>query len=177
MRDEKRQKLVDALDSAASGNGFELVDVEFSGTGRGRTIRVFLDRAGGLGIEELAQANVWVDAVIEENEPWSGAYTLEVSSPGIDRPLRTLEHFSRFVGEEVRLVTEPIDGRGKWTGTLTGVSDGVILLATGDEVWRIPHEAIKKARLKGRVDFGTSSKGNGKVDGKTGNWEGNDHVI
>jgi ribosome maturation factor RimP len=181
VKDKKRQRLVDALEAAAANNDFEFVDVEFSGTGRTRIIRVFLDREGGLGIDDLARANLWVDAAIEGNEPWSGAYTLEVSSPGIDRPLRTLEHFARFVGEEAKLVTEPLDGRSNWTGTLVGVEGETILLAAGDETCRIPQGVIRRARLKGRVDFKANDTGDDKVDDKvgnrTGNREGNAHVI
>jgi ribosome maturation factor RimP len=153
VKGERQQKLMAALEQAAAEHGFELVDVELGGAGRARVIRVFLDREGGCGIDELAQANLWVDAAIEGNEPYAGSYTLEVSSPGIDRPLRTLEHFARFVGEDVKLTTEPIDGRANWTGTLTGVEGDVILLTAEDGLVRIPHETIRKARLKGRVDF------------------------
>jgi ribosome maturation factor RimP len=186
VKNEKRQRLLSALEAAAANNGFEFVDVEFSGTGQARVIRVFLDREGGLGIDDLAEANSWVDAAIEGNEPWSGAYALEVSSPGIDRPLRTLEHFSRFIGEEAKLATEPLDGRGNWTGALVGVEDDAVLLAVGNETRRIPYEIIKKARLKGRVDFKTSGVGDNKndkdgrgdkVNGGTDNREGNDNVI
>jgi ribosome maturation factor RimP len=188
VKNEKRQRLLSALEAAAVDNGFEFVDVEFSGTSKARVIRVFLDREGGLGIDDLAEANAWVDAAIEGNEPWSGAYTLEVSSPGIDRPLRTLEHFARFIGEEARLVTEPLGGRGNWTGTLVGVEGAVILLAAGNETHSIPYEIIKKAHLKGRIDFKASGAGDerndkdgkddeDKVNDRTDNREGSDNVI
>jgi ribosome maturation factor RimP len=177
---------VSALETAATDNGFEFVDVEFSGTGRARIIRVFLDREGDLGIDDLAGANFWVDAAIEGNEPWPGAYTLEVSSPGIDRPLRTLEHFARFVGEEAKLATEPLDGRSNWTGVLVGVEGDVVLLAVGNETHRVPYKIIKKARLKGRIDFKASGVGSdknnksdrdNKVNDEIDNREGNDNVI
>ncbi|MDR0347728.1 MAG: ribosome maturation factor RimP [Coriobacteriales bacterium] len=185
MRDEKRQRLIDTLEVAATDHGFELVDVEFAGTGRARVIRVFLDRSGGLGIDDLAQANQWVDEVIGDNEPWAGPYTLEVSSPGIDRPLRTLEHFARFVGEEAKLATEPLDGRSNWTGTLVGVEGDTVLLTIDGEIRRVPRNAIKKARLKGRIDF-KAADGKGDTtyeatdettNGMTGNREGSDNVI
>jgi ribosome maturation factor RimP len=153
VRDERRQKLINVLEAAALAHGFELVDVELGGSGRARVIRVFLDKAGGIGVDDLAAANLWVDASIEDNEPYTSAYTLEVSSPGIDRPLRTLEHFARFADEEARLVTEPIDGRSRWSGTLAGVDGDIVLLATEGQIWRIPHETIRKAHVKGRIDF------------------------
>ncbi|MDR2587196.1 MAG: ribosome maturation factor RimP [Coriobacteriales bacterium] len=158
MRSERHQKLIDALEAAAAQHGLELVDVELSGTGRMRVVRVFLEREGGIGIDELAAANLWVDETVEANEPYTGAYTLEVSSPGIDRPLRTLAHFARFVGEEARLVTEPLDGRGKWTGIVVGVEGEDILLEVDGETRRIPHGKIRHAHLKGRIEFNKERK-------------------
>jgi ribosome maturation factor RimP len=153
MNGAQRKKLITVLETAAADNGFELVDVELTGAGQSRGIRVYLDKEGGPGIDDLAQANAWVDAAIEKNEPFSGSYTLEVSSPGIDRPLRTLEHFARFAGEEAKIVTDPIDGRGSWTGVLAGVLEDDVLLAVDGQTRRIPHKSIRKARMKGRVDF------------------------
>jgi ribosome maturation factor RimP len=153
VKEDRRQRLIAALEAATVEYGFELVDVELSGTGGARVIRILLDRPGGLGIDDLAAANLWVGTIVEDNEPYAGAYVLEVSSPGIDRPLRTLEHFARFAGEDVKLATEPIDGRGAWTGRLAGVDGDSVLLVIDDRMWRIPHEKIRKAHVKGRVDF------------------------
>ena len=82
------------------------------------------------------------------------SYLLEVSSPGIDRPLRTLDHFRRFEGEKALLVlTSPLNGRAKWTGILNGITDDVVkLLVDGTEV-EIPYETIKKAHVIATIDF------------------------
>ena len=159
VRSAKEQKLIEVLQPTADSNGLELVDVELSSSAQSRIIRVFLDKEGGLGIEDIAEANSWVDRIVEENEPFSGSYTLEVSSPGIDRPLRTLEHFIRFVGEEVRLLTESIDGRASWTGKLEEVDGSDVLLVIDGQTYRLPYEKIKKAHLKARIDF---DKGKGQ---------------
>ena len=84
-----------------------------------------------------------------------GAYMLEVSSPGIDRPLRTPEHFARFAGETVTVkTTGPIDGRSSFTGELLGFEDGCVMVAAdGAGTFRIPYDNIKKARVKGTIDF------------------------
>ena len=153
MKNAKEQKLIDALEPVASLVGFELVDVELSGSANSRIVRVFIDKEGGLGIEDITEANHWVDRIVEENEPFSGPYTLEVSSPGIDRPLRTLGHFLRFSGGEAKLTTEAISGRANWTGTLEGVEGADVLLRIEDEVFRLPYEKIKKAHLKVPIDF------------------------
>ncbi|MDR2197045.1 MAG: ribosome maturation factor RimP [Coriobacteriales bacterium] len=171
MRTKKEQALLEILESVAAAHGFELVDLQISGAQGARVVRVFLDRApeaGGLGIDALAEANAWVGPVVEELDPVSGRYTLEVSSPGIDRPLRTTAHFARFVGETVHLATESFEGRRSWTGELVGLEDvpvrpagaedaregeALILLNIAGTVHRIPYGKIRKAHVKGRVDF------------------------
>ena len=86
-----------SLENAAREQGFELVDLEFASAGRHTILRIYLDRPAGLTLDDLAAANVWISALLEELDPLPGSYTLEVSSPGVDRPLRTLEHFQRAV--------------------------------------------------------------------------------
>ena len=153
------------LEPQALAQGFELVDVELGGAAGSRILRVLLDKEGGIGIEDIAAANAWVDALVEENEPFSGAYTLEVSSPGIDRPLRTPEHFARFAGEEARITTESIEGRSNWAGTLAGVAQAgdagdeggseelAVLIVIEGETHSLPFAKIKKAHLKAHIDF------------------------
>ena len=121
VKSDKEQRLIEALEPVALANGFELVDVELGGSANNRVVRVFLDKEGGIGIEDIAGANHWVDSIVEKYEPYSGSFNLEVSSPGIDRPLRTREHFMRYVGEEARISTESINGRAHWTGIIEGV--------------------------------------------------------
>lgn len=156
MKGKKEQELITRLEPQALANGFELVDVELAGTGSGRILRVLIDKQGGVDIEDITKANTWVNEVVEAYEPFKGSYTLEVSSPGIDRPLRTPEHFARFVGQEARISTEPLDGRSNWTGILDGVDDkdglGVLLVIEGKRQ-RLPFEKIKKAHLKAHIDF------------------------
>lgn len=153
MRSKKEQALIKVLEQVAEENGYELVDLDIAGTARARIVRVYVDKVDGINIDDLAAANAWVDAAIEANEPFSTAYTLEVSSPGIDRPLRTLEHFARFEGEEAKLQTEPIEGRAHWTGTLAGLEGDAILFESSGKMYHIPHDKLKKAQLKGTIDF------------------------
>jgi ribosome maturation factor RimP len=149
----KEQKLIDLLEAEAASNGFELVDVEFSGAGHSGTIRVFLDKEEGLVLDDIVAANKWVDSVLESNEPFTGSYTLEVSSPGIDRPLRTRQHFERYVGEEVKISSEKVEGRAHWSGTLKGVDGEDVLIDIDGETHKIPLGVIKKAHLKGHIDL------------------------
>ncbi len=163
MKTAKEQKLIDILESEALSNGFELVDVEFSGSGHSGTIRVFLDKEGGLTLDDIVAANKWVDGVVEADEPFAGSYTLEVSSPGIDRPLRTRRHFERFAGEQAKISSEKVTGRAHWTGTLQGMDGDDVLIEIDGETHRIPMDKIKKAHLKGRIVMNAHSDEAGSV--------------
>ncbi len=91
---------------------------------------------------------------MDELDPFPGAYTLEVSSPGIDRPLRTPEHFQRFAGEKVQLtLTEPYQGGAKWTGKLCGMRDEDVLVEVDGIQEALPYAHIKKAHIIGTIDF------------------------
>lgn len=106
--------------------------------------------------DDIAAAQAWINEILDEIDPFPGAYTLEVSSPGIDRPLRTRGHFEAAVGEQVYATcSEPVDGRSRFTGTLLGVAEdgGAIRLSVdGDEVV-LPFSIIKRAHIKGVVEF------------------------
>jgi ribosome maturation factor RimP len=151
---ELLSRLTTALEPEASAHGFELVAIEQAG-GRGTPIlRVLLDREEGLDLDAVASANAWVSEILDAEEPFAHPYTLEVSSPGIDRPLTKREDFARFVGQTVSLKAQADEKRKSWTGELVGIEgDDVILLLDGERA-NIPYESIQKARLKGVVDFG-----------------------
>ena len=155
MLSKKEQQLLDALAPRAEQEGVEIVTVEVAGAKKAPTIRVYIDTPDGVSFDELSSAQAWINDLMDELDPFPGAYTLEVSSPGIDRPLRTPEHFARFAGETVTVkTTGPIDGRSSFTGELLGFEDGcVIVAADGADTFRIPYDNIKKARVKGTIDF------------------------
>ena len=149
MLTAKEKSLLSALEPRAASEGVEIVTLEIVGSKKAPTIRVYIDAEGGISFDELARTQAWVGDVMDELDPFPGAYMLEVSSPGIDRPLRTPEHFARFAGETVTVkATGPIDGQ------LLGFEDGcVIVAADGADTFRIPYDNIKKARVKGTIDF------------------------
>lgn len=154
MLTAKERNLLEALEGQAAEHDIEIVTVEVVGAKKAPTIRVYIDTEGGVSFDELSNAQVWINERMDELDPFPGAYTLEVSSPGIDRPLRTLEHFERFVGETATVTAEPQDGRSKWTGTLSGVRGNAVLLDVDGVEVEIEINTIKRARLKGVVDFG-----------------------
>jgi ribosome maturation factor RimP len=146
--------LEEKLEPIAEEHGFELVAVEQAGGRRAPVIRVLLDREGGVDLDAICSANAWVTEAIDALDPMSGPYTLEVSSPGVDRPLRKREDFARFAGENVTVKTKPHgQGRSVWTGRLVGLEEDDVVLDVDAEMVRIPFESVQKARLKGVVNF------------------------
>jgi ribosome maturation factor RimP len=160
QRDRKTQQIIDALEGEAGLHGFELVDVELAGSARRPLLRIWLDKEG-LTLDDIAAASGWINACLEAADPIRGSYTLEVSSPGVDRRLRTQAHFERFVGQTVIITSLPVNGRSKWTGTLVGVvgsdEDSKIILklestkATTESTVELAFAQIRKAQLKGQV--------------------------
>jgi len=148
------ERLTALLEPAAIANGYELVAVEQAGGRHTPVIRVLLDRQGGLNLDAIAAANRWITEILDAEDPINGPYTLEVSSPGIDRPLVKRADFERFVGEDVHLKVVASEKRKSWHGVLLGMEgDDVVLEVEGERV-KIPYETVQKARLKGVVDFG-----------------------
>ncbi len=156
MLTAKEKSLLAALEPRAAAEGVEVVTVEIVGSRKAPTIRIYLDTADGISFDEITAAQVWVNEIMDEVDPFPGAYTLEVSSPGIDRPLRTPEHFARFAGEQAYVVTNgPIEGRSRFTGELAGFDEAsqCVLLDVDGKRCELPLDAIKKAHVKGVVEF------------------------
>jgi ribosome maturation factor RimP len=157
-------RLYEGLEPAASSNGYEIVLIETIGGSKAPTVRIYIDTPDGVGFDELSAAQVWIDQVVEAIDPFPGAYTLEVSSPGIDRPLRTRAHFERWAGEEV--VVKTGTGRTtKVTGVLQGLDGDDIVVDVEGEPCRIAFEDITKAHVVGRIDFSTELQGKEPWDG------------
>jgi ribosome maturation factor RimP len=131
--------------------GFELVQVRLSG-GTRRTLQVMadpLDPERRMTVEDCAEISHAISAVLDVADPIAGAYTLEVSSPGIDRPLVRPGDYARFAGFEAKVETAlPIGGRKRFTGLLEGLEgEEVLLLRQEGELVRIPLASVKKAKL------------------------------
>lgn len=154
MLTRKEQSLLDLLSPEAQRHGVEIVTLEIVGAKKSPTIRVYIDTARGVGFDELSSAQVWINKLMDEADPFPGAYLLEVSSPGIDRPLRTKEHFERFVGSDAVVKTSvPLDGRSSFKGVIEAVEGDDIVMECEEARIRIPLESIKRAHLKGHIDF------------------------
>jgi len=137
------------VEPALASAGLEIWDVE---AGRG-LVRVLVDTPGGIDLDTLSQANRIISPLLDQHPELTpaGSYELEVSSPGVERTLRTLEHFRRYVGEQVTVkTTEPIDGGRRHRGRLASVGDDAVELQRSDQpegsVLRIRHDQIERAR-------------------------------
>lgn len=129
--------------------GYELVDCEFVND-HGWVLRVYIDKeAGPIAIADCADVSRSVSAALDVDDVIPQRYSLEVSSPGLNRPLRRLKDFERFKGEKARIRTvEPIDGRGNYFGILQGVAGDDILINVDGTEYKVPLAKIAKARLE-----------------------------
>lgn len=138
-----------------SARGFELVDAELKRDRAGVHVRLFVDKEGGIGLEELQSVSEEVSAILDAEDPIESSYTLEVSSPGLDRPLKGEQDYKRFVGRLARLSSyEPVEARRHWTGRLESVEEGAVVLRLekeGGMLARVPLEKIAHGRLE--VEF------------------------
>jgi ribosome maturation factor RimP len=135
----------------AAGEGMEIVDVEFrrEGSRAGKVLRIFLDKEGGPTLEDLTRISRRLNEIFDEGLQVEGSYVLEVSSPGINRALKTPEHFARFIGKRVRVRTRDlIDGRRSFLGTLKEATPGEIVVETDGRDYRIAYAVIEKANYE-----------------------------
>jgi ribosome maturation factor RimP len=151
-KDDILEKVRQIAAPLAAQEGMELVDVELGGPGGRQTLRVFIDRQGGVSLDDCSAMSRAVSAALDVEDPIAGAYDLEVSSPGLDRPLRTPEHFQKYQGERVKVKTyAPIsdtDNRKTFVGKLLGFEEGFVMVDVDGKVFRIPHGQVSKANVE-----------------------------
>jgi len=130
--------------------GMELVDVEFLKEGGRWYLRIFIDKPEGIDHEDCRLVSERIDRLLDEKDPISQSYTLEVSSPGIERPIKKLEDYNRFKGKMAVITTfAPINGRKKFSGRIMGTRMGDVVIDIDDAELFIPFDQIASARLAG----------------------------
>ena len=145
------RNLLDILEPVVTGMGFELVGAEFDG--HQRILRLYIDHPEGVGLEACSKVSYQVSGVLDVEDPIPGRYQLEVSSPGLDRPLFTLEHFERFKGETVRIqLSRPLEGRRRFKAQIIAIEGEDILFLEEGKEYRIPFGQIEKAKLSPAFD-------------------------
>jgi ribosome maturation factor RimP len=134
--------------------GFELWGVELSTRPRHSLLRIFIDRAEGITVDDCAAVSRQVSATLDVADPIQGAYTLEVSSPGLDRPLFAPEQFARYVGQDVKLtLAHLVSGRRNLSGLLNVADEeGIEVQLAPEQVMRVPYGSIRKANLVVGID-------------------------
>lgn len=128
--------------------GYELVEVEYVHEYGSMILRMYIDKDGGINVDDCAEASRMISALMDQADFVGSEYVLEISSPGIERPLRKPEDFVRFIGESIKVkTTTPIEGRRRYKGTLSGFEDGLIALDVDGTTHRIHIENVKRAKL------------------------------
>lgn len=132
--------------------GYELWGLEYL-QGRGAVLRLYIDREDGITVDDCSLVSHQVSGVLDVEDPIPGEYNLEISSPGLDRPLFTLEQFARYVGDEVQLrLLAPVAGKRRLKALLSGVEDGDLVLEVEGEPVRVPFTQVDRANLVAKFD-------------------------
>lgn len=155
VKSQLEQSIIDALEASAAP-GIDVVDVEVVGATKAPCVRVRLDKLEGdaITLDEVASQTRWVSDCVEALDPIAGPYTLEVSSPGMKRPLRRPSDFARFCGSEVELTTTAMEGRRSFKGTISATTDTAVTIACeGEEPCTISFDDVKKCTLRPVYNF------------------------
>lgn len=144
-------RLTRLVEPVVVGMGYELVGVEFDA--HQRTLRVYMDSETGVQVGDCSAVSHQLSGLLDVEDPIPGNYHLEVSSPGLDRPLFTPGHFDRFKGSLVRIqLLRPLDGRRRFKARLLGLEGDQVKLLDGETQFDVPFESIDRARLVPEFD-------------------------
>jgi len=144
----RETRLTDMLRPAVEALGYELVGLQYNRGRKRALLRAYIDKEGGITLNDCKRASHQISGILDVEDPISQPFDLEVSSPGLDRPLFKPAHYERFAGSKVRLhLNVPIDGRQNFSGVLLGIRDGEIRLSSEDGERTVPFDAVGTARL------------------------------
>ena len=150
-KEETVAKIIQIAERVGGPEGIEIVDVQLLGAGRGRVLRIFIDRPQGVSHADCEFISHQVGTILDVEDVIPGeSYTLEVSSPGLERKLFKEKDFERFVGQKAKVVLrEPVENKRSWEGKLAGISQGVVALEPSNgRVIHFPLTQVEKANLK-----------------------------
>jgi len=146
------QKLTDMLRPAVEETGKELLGIEFISAGNNSVLRLFIDHENGIDVDDCAEVSRQVGAILDVEDPISSEYNLEVSSPGIDKPLFDMAHFKSVIGETVNIkLSMPLNGRRKFKGTLVAIEDDILILDVDGSDYELVFKNVDKANLVARL--------------------------
>lgn len=128
--------------------GYELIGCEYLSQGRHSLLRVYIDSPDGITLDDCQRVSEQLSAILDVEDPIKGQYSLEVSSPGLDRPLFTLPQYQKFIGHKIKIrMSIPIENRRNFVGVLTAVNDEQIVVAVDNVMFYLPFDHIEKANL------------------------------
>lgn len=146
--EKSNKQLILLLEPVALQNGYELVDIDDTTEHGQRILRVFIDKEGGVTVDDCAQMSGFFEDVLDMTDSVSGRYVLEVSSPGLNRPLRVLTHFQKVVGQKVQIVLfDKLNGRKNFKGILKDVLEKDVTLEIDNADFVLPIDQIQKANV------------------------------
>lgn len=147
-------QLNDLLEPLIEDLGYEFVGLEYWSNPRNRLLRVYIDaEPDGIGVEDCERVSREVSALLDVEDPISAEYTLEVSSPGVERPLFRAAHYQRFVGEVAKIeMRSPVEGRRKFKGAIVAAEDDKVVLSVDGTEWTLALDEIARARLAPDLD-------------------------
>jgi ribosome maturation factor RimP len=144
-RQEKWQSIISPI---LVGTSFELVGVECVGGGKHTIVRIYIDKPGGINLDDIVHLSRQISVVLDVEEPIKGNYTLEVSSPGLERPLFTAAHFTQQIGQKVFVKTSlAVGNRQNFKGILKDVNENEVQLDVDGQIFTFAYEDIDKARV------------------------------
>lgn len=145
---KQNQNLVKLLEPVISAMGYEMLGIEMLSRGKGSLLRIYIDSEEGVMLVDCEQVSRQVTGVLDVHDPITGAYDLEISSPGFDRPLFTLEHFRRFKGFQAKVkLKSKLNGRINLLGEICSANKNSVVLQDKGESYEIPPDMIEKAHL------------------------------
>ncbi|MCG8413516.1 MAG: ribosome maturation factor RimP [Pseudomonadales bacterium] len=141
-------KVQNLIEPTVEALDLELWGIEHAAQGKYSVLRIYIESDAGITIDDCEKVSRQVSAIFDVEDPIAGEYTLEVSSPGLDRPLFTLEQFGQFAGTEVNVrMRGPIEGRRKFKGVVAGVAEDSVSMKVDDEIVVLPFADIEKANV------------------------------
>lgn len=149
----KLEQLQALLAPVIEALGYRCWGIEYISQGKHSLLRVYIDHENGILIDDCEKVSRQVSGVLDVEDPISGEYTLEVSSPGMDRPLFTLEQFAAHAGDQVKIrLRSPYEGRRNFQGILRGVEEQDVIVLVDDHEYLLPVDSIDKANIIPRFD-------------------------
>lgn len=150
---KNKQYLLELLEPSLEAMGYELVHIEFATQDKQSILRVYIDAVGGIGLEDCETVSRQLSVVLDVEASLTGAYSLEVSSPGLDRPLVKPDHFMKFIGDRAKITTYGhILGRRRFTGQMVNANQQAVTVEIDGESYELPYSEIESARLQPMFD-------------------------